>query len=434
MNAPAKLGKFVITRELGRGATGTVYLCHDSFLGRDVAIKLYNFDGDATEKETRTRRKLFFNEAYLVGKMNHPNILPIFDAGEDADHCYVVMEYVRAAQPLTIFCRADNLLPVRKVVEVVFKCAKALDYAHRKGLVHRDIKPGNILMTVEGDVRIVDFGVAHMAGNEEGQLKGLVGSPSYMAPEQMRQQPSTVQTDLYSLGVVMYELLTGKRPFYGDNLSRLVHQIVYATPPPVHRLRSDVPGVLEEIVCKALEKDPARRYRNGLEFATDLMRAVRTLDQLSEEMAEQERFNILRRLRFFEDFSYPEIYEVLHASRWQSYGPGEHIVVEGELDDCYIIVVLGGAEVRRGDRSIGILGEGDCFGEAPYLEQGRSLAGITAQTTMNVLRVNSTLIDQVSLQCQLRFHKMFLKTLIERLTRGERKMDAMPKSASSAES
>ncbi len=427
MNAPAKLGKFVITRELGRGATGTVYLCHDSFMGKDVAIKLYSVTGDAPEQEARTRRKLFFNEAYLVGKMNHPNILPIYDAGEDGDHCYVVMEYVRGAQPLTIFCRSDNLLPVRKVVEVIFKCAKALDYAHRKGLVHRDIKPGNILMTADGDVRIVDFGVAHMAGNEEGQLKGLVGSPSYMAPEQMRQQPSTVQTDLYSLGVVMYELLTGKRPFYGDNMSRLVHQIIYATPPPVHRLRPDVPAVLEDTVHKALEKDPARRYKTGLEFATDLTRAVRTLDKLSEEMAEQERFNILRRLHFFQDFTYPEIYEVLHASRWQSYGAGEHIVVEGEIDDCYIIIVFGDAEVRRGDRLVGMLHEGDCFGEAPYLEQGRSTASILAETTVSVLRVSSTLIDQVSLQCQLRFHKVFLKTLIERLTRGERQDDMKQK-------
>ncbi|MGH8312869.1 MAG: serine/threonine protein kinase, partial [Gammaproteobacteria bacterium] len=313
MNAPEKLGKFVVAQELGRGSTGKVYLCHDSFLGKDVAIKVYSLDAGTDEKTAQTRRKLFFNEAYLAGKMNHPNILPIYDAGEDGGHCYVVMEYVRGAQPLTLFCRAGNLLPVRKIVEIIFKCAKALDYAHRKGLVHRDIKPGNIMMTADGDVRIVDFGVAHMAGNDGGQLKGLVGSPSYMAPEQMRQQPSTVQTDLYSLGVVMYELLTGKRPYYGNNLSRLVHQIIYATPPPVHTLRADVPPVLEDIVDKSLDKDVTRRYQTGLEFATDLTRAVRTLDKLSEELAEQERFNILRRLAFFEDFSYPEVYEVLQA-------------------------------------------------------------------------------------------------------------------------
>lgn len=418
MNAPAKLGKFVITRELGRGATGTVYLCHDSFLGKDVALKLYNLDGAADDKTANTRRKLFFNEAHLVGKMNHPNILPIYDAGEDEGHCYVVMEYVRGAQPLTSFCREGNLLPVRKVVEVIFKCAKALDYAHRKGLVHRDIKPGNILMTADGDVRIVDFGVAHMAGNGGGQLKGLVGSPSYMAPEQMRQQPSTVQTDLYSLGVVIYELLTGKRPFYGDNLSRLVHQIIYATPPPVHRLRPDVPPMLEEITRKALDKDVTQRYNTGLELATDLARAVRTLDKLSEEMVEQERFDILRRLPFFENFAYPEIYEVMQASRWQSYGPGESIAVEGELDDCFLVMVLGSADVRRGGRVVGTLHEGDCFGEAPYLPDGRALADIVAVTPMSVLRVSATLIEQVSVRCQLRFHKMFLKRLIARLAHG----------------
>ena len=417
MNAPAKLGKFVITRELGRGTTGSVYLCHDSFLGKDVAIKLYNMDETVSEQEARTRRKLFFNEAYLVGKLNHPNILPIYDAGEDEGHCYVVMEYVRGAQPLTVFCLPDNLLPVRKVVEVIFKCAKALDYAHRNGLVHRDIKPGNILMTADGDVRIVDFGVAKMAGNEQGQLKGLVGSPSYMAPEQMRQQPSNTQADLYSVGVVMYELLTGKRPFYGDNLSRLVHQIIYATPPPVHRLRPDAPAVLEDIVNRALEKDPARRYKTGIEFAADLTRAVRTLDKLSEEMVEQERFNMLRRLRFFQDFSYPEIYEVLHASRWQTHAVEEHIVVEGALDDCFLIIVFGDAEMWRGDQSIGLLHEGDCFGESVYLEQGRSTASIMAKTAVTVLRVNATLMEQASMPCQLRFHKVFLRMLIERLAR-----------------
>ncbi|HET7921577.1 MAG TPA: serine/threonine-protein kinase [Gammaproteobacteria bacterium] len=420
MDTPAKLGKFMVTRELGRGTTGTVYLCHDSFLGKDVALKLYNLDANVPEQEARTRRKLFFNEAYLVGKLTHPNILPIYDAGEDDGHCFVVMEYVRGAHPLTVFCRPNNLLPVRKVVEVVFKCAKALEYAHKNGLVHRDIKPGNIMMTAGGDVRIVDFGVAQMAGNEAGQLKGLVGSPSYMAPEQMRQQPSSIQTDLYSLGVVMYELLCGKRPYYGDNLSRLVHQIIYATPPPLHRIRPDVPSVLDDIVSKALDKDPTRRYRSGLEFATDLTRAVRTLDKLSQEITEQERFNMLRGLTFFSRFSYPDIYEVLQASRWQSYSAGENILVEGELDDCFVIVVSGEAEVRRGSRAVGLLREGDCFGEAAYLEQSRSTASIVARSVVTVLRVNATLIERASMPCQLQFHKMFLRAMIERLTRSER--------------
>src|SRR5579863_4405667 len=417
---PAKLGKFVVTRELGRGTTGTVYLCHDSFLGKDVALKLYSLDENVPEADARTRRKLFFNEAYLVGKMQHPNILPIYDAGEDEGHCYVVMEYVRGAKALTAFCRDENLLPIRKVVEVVFKCAKALDYAHRNGLIHRDIKPGNIMVTVDGDVRIVDFGVAQMAGNEGDQIKGLVGSPSYMAPEQMRHAPAAVQTDLYSLGVVMYELLSGKRPYYGDNLSKLVHQIIYATPPPLHRLRADVPSVLEDVVTKAIAKDPSKRYQSGIEFATALSQAVRKLDQLDQEMAEQERFSMLRRLPFFKDFTYPEIYEILQAGRWQAYGMDEHILVEGDMDDAFLLIVAGSAEVRRKSKAVGVLNEGDCFGEAAIMGGKKSTSAIVAQSTVTVLRVSATLLDGLSTPCQLRFHKVFLRIMIERLTRSER--------------
>ena len=415
MNAPAKLGKFVITQELGRGTTGTVYLCHDSFQGKDVALKLYTMDG-TPEAEAAHPPQLFFNEAYLVGKMNHPNILPIYDAGEEGGHCYVVMEYVRGAKPLTTFCQDQNLLPVRKVVEVVFKCAKALDYAHRNGLIHRDIKPGNILFTAEGDVRIVDFGVAQMAGNEAGPDQGPGGFPATWRRSRCASGPPRCRPTSIPWAWSCTSCSRASGLIYGDNLSKLVHQIIYATPPPIHRLRPDVPPVLEDIVSKSIEKDPTKRYQSGMEFATALSRAVRKLDQMAEEMAEQERFSMLRRLPFFKDFTYPEIYESCRPVAGRATAATTDIVVEGEMDDCYIIVVFGDAEVRRGDIPVGILHEGDCFGEAPYLEQGRSMAGIMAQTTVNVLRVNSTLIDQASLQCQLHFHKVFLKTLIERLT------------------
>src|SRR5690606_31386260 len=237
-----------ITRELGKGGSGTVYLCHDPYHQRDVALKLYANEASLSEEQQRVRKRLFFNEAHLAGMLQHPNILPIFDAGEEDGKCYIVMEYVRGGQPLSAFCQPQNLLPVQKIVEIVFKCAKALDYAHRKGVVHRDIKPSNILMTADGDVRIVDFGIAHNPVAELTPMAGMVGSPSYMAPEQMREEQVTNQTDIYALGVLMYELLTGKRPYYGENLSALVHQVLYATPIPVHRLRAEVTEMLEHIV------------------------------------------------------------------------------------------------------------------------------------------------------------------------------------------
>ncbi|HWP94338.1 MAG TPA: serine/threonine-protein kinase [Gammaproteobacteria bacterium] len=412
-----KLGRYVITKELGQGSTGVVYLCHDPFHGRDVALKLYHSDKDLPEQQRRLRRKFFFNEAHLAGMLEHPNILPIYDAGEEDGRCYVVMEYVRGAEPLTTFCRPENLLPIRKVVEIVFKCAKALDYAHRKGVVHRDIKPGNILITSDGDVRIVDFGIALTAVNEHTPVGGLVGSPSYMAPEQVREDKATNQTDIYSLGVVMYELLTGKRPFYGDNLSRLVHQIVYATPVPIHKLRRQVPPLLEEIVYKAMEKDLKKRYKTALEFSADLTRAFHHLGKLEQEVAEQERFNMIKHLSFFRDFSYPEIWEVLNASEWRTHPEGSTIITEGEIDDSFFIIVSGEVIVKKGGKILGRLKEGDCFGEMGFISKAERTATVVSKGGVTVMRVNATLLEQASLPCQLRFHKVFLRALIERLTR-----------------
>lgn len=412
-----KLGKYVITRELGKGGSGTVYLCHDPYHKRDVALKLYANDPALSEEQQRIRKRLFFNEAHLAGMLQHPNILPIYDAGEEDGKCYIVMEYVRGGKPLSSFCQPHNLLPVRKVVEIVFKCAKALDYAHRKGVVHRDIKPSNILMTAEGDVRIVDFGVAHNPVAELTPMAGLVGSPSYMAPEQVREEKVTNQTDIYALGVLMYELLTGKRPFYGENLSHLVHQILYATPIPIHRLRSEVTERLEQIVDKAMQKDPAKRYRSALELSVALTGAFNDLGRMARELAEQERFNMVRRLKFFKEFSYPEVWEVLNASKWETHDKGESIVVEGEMDESFFIIVSGEVVVTKGGKPLGRLKEGDCFGEMGYLSKTERTATVTSDNGVSVMRVNSTLIEQASMACQLRFHKVFLRTLIERLTR-----------------
>lgn len=416
MDTPEKIGKYMITKKIGTGSTGDVFLCHDPYAGEDVAIKLYK-TGDAKGRASSVFRRIFFNEAQMVGKIRHPYILPILDAGEIDGQCYVVMEYVRGARTLSAFCRQENLLPVRKVLEVVFKCAKALDFSHRRGVVHRDIKPNNIMMTADGDVRIVDFGIAISADSEAPNLKGLTGSPSYMSPEQVQQHDVGSPTDLYALGVVMYELLTGTRPFKADNLSRLMHQIVYATPAPMLKLRPDLPPVLDEIMAKTLQKDPARRYHSGLDMAGDLIKAFDHLDRVAEEINEQERFNLVKGLKFFNDFAYPEIWEVMNASEWVVHHKGEEIISEGQIDDSFFIIVDGNVSVKKGGRGLGRLESGDCFGETGYLEKAERPITIAAESAVTVLSVNSTLIEQASMPVQLKFTKVFLKTLIERLNR-----------------
>jgi len=225
-DVPEKIGKYVIINKVGKGSTGTVYLSHDPYYRRDVAIKVYKIEEDSDPDRARVSRKMFFNEAHMVGMLQHPNIMPIYDAGEEDGKYYVVTEHVQGARTLAAYCRPDNLLRVDDVVEIIYKCAKALHYAHGRGVIHRDIKPSNVMLTIDNDVRIIDFGIAICSDSDVSRIEGIAGSPSYMSPEQVQSEELTPRSDLYSLGAVLYELLTGFRPFRAAHLSKLLHQIV----------------------------------------------------------------------------------------------------------------------------------------------------------------------------------------------------------------
>jgi len=416
---PEKIGKYVVVKEVGRGSTGIVYLSHDAYYGRDVAIKVYNMDTGGDEERARIARKMFLSEAHLVGMLQHPHILPIYDAGEENGNCYIVTEHVHGARTLAAYCRPDNLLRIDDVVEIIYKCAKALHYAHSRGVIHRDIKPSNIMLTNDSDVRIIDFGIAIVSDSDISRIEGIAGSPSYMSPEQVQSLELTNRSDLYSLGAVMYELLTGSRPFRAGNLQKLLHQIVYATPPPIHTLRKEIPEELETVVAQALLKDPAKRYKSGVDFAAELTRVHQKLRHENSRIDQQEQFGVLRKLKFFHEFSHAEIWEVLRASAWQNYAHAEEIVKEGEMDDQFYIIVSGVCDVERHGRKVGALDSGDCFGEASYVQGAKRTATIRAVKGVTVLKVSSTLLEQVSASCQLRFNRVFLRTLISRLQGAE---------------
>jgi serine/threonine protein kinase len=350
-----------------------------------------------------------------MGRLQHPNILPIYDAGEENGSYYVVTEHVHGARTLAAYCKPDNLLRVDDVVEIVFKCAKALHYAHSRGVIHRDVKPSNIMLTLDNDVRIIDFGIALVTDSDVSRIEGIAGSPSYMSPEQVQSAEITPKSDIYSLGAVMYELLTGFRPFRANNLSKLLHQIVYATPPPIHTLRSDIAEDLEELVAQALRKDPEQRFANGLELAGTLTQVFQALRNQHERIDKKERFDLLRKLRFFHEFSHSEIWGILRASEWREYQQGDEIIREGEMDDRFYIIVSGEVTVQAGRRDIGVLGVGNCFGETSYVRGARRTATISANSPVTLVRVSSTLLEQASSACQLRFNKVFLRSLIERL-------------------
>ncbi len=414
-DVPDKIGKYVIINKIGKGSTGMVYLSHDPYYRRDVAIKVYNIEEDADADRARVSRKMFFNEAHMVGMLQHPNIMPIYDAGEEDGKYYVVTEHIQGARTLAAYCRPDNLLRVDDVVETIYKCAKALHYAHGRGVIHRDIKPSNVMLTIDNDVRIIDFGIAICADADISRIEGIAGSPSYMSPEQVQSEDLTHSSDIYSLGAVLYELLTGFRPFRADNLSKLLHQIVYATPPPIHTYRDDLPEELEHVVAMTMQKEPGKRCANGNALAADLTRVHQDLRTKYDSLDNQEHFDLLRTLTFFHEFSHAEIWEVLRASDWHEYQDGEDIVREGEMDDRFYIIVSGEANVEANGKKLGVLSNGDCFGETSYVRGAKRTASITANGAIQILRVSSTLMEQVSQACQLRFNKVFLRSLITRL-------------------
>lgn len=422
MKIPEKLGKYEIKEQVGRGSMGVVYKGHDPFSDKDVAVKVAMSESLNDKDSGERYRKMFFNEAHTAGTLKHPNIVDILDAGveesEEGDHCYIVMELIENGDTLKTYCNAQSLLPLETVVEIIFKCAKALDYAHRNGVVHRDIKPTNILIDKDRDVKIADFSIAHLMNSDTTSTMpmGFVGSPRYMSPEQVQEDQITNQTDLFSLGIVMYELLTGKHPFAAESFSRLIHMIINEEHTPLSTHRSDVPEILEKIIHHALQKNPEKRYKMGLNFAADLSLAFDYLEEPQQDVEAQEKFNSIQKLAFFNEFPESEIWEIIHACVWQSYQAGNQIIVEGDIDDSFYIITAGEVDVYKDGARIGNLVAGDCFGEMAYLSKAQRTATIIATSRVDLMKVNATLIEQVSVECQLHFSRVFMKTLVKRLS------------------
>jgi eukaryotic-like serine/threonine-protein kinase len=316
---PLRIGKYEILSELGRGATAVVYLADDTFNDRKVAIKVQVKDESAGPEESRRFEKLFLNEAAMVGKLSHPNIVGVFDAVVEGEQQYIVMEYVGGGS-LKKFCTETNLLPLRQAVLVIFKACRALDYAFQNGVIHRDIKAANILLSDREDIKISDFGTAQISHSTHTQIDGFVGSPAYMAPEQINEEPPSVQTDIYSLGVTMYELLTGRLPFQATNSVAMINKILNEDPTPIQSIRPDLPEALVAIVNKSMAKDPEQRYPAWYAMARDLADTFPQLEKYSFEISSAEKFNSLRKLEFFKDFRDSELWEVLRGALWESHG------------------------------------------------------------------------------------------------------------------
>jgi serine/threonine-protein kinase len=257
------LGRYEVLKELGRGAVGTVYLGRDPKINREVAIKVLRYDEVSKNEEQLTElKKRFYREAEAAGRLNHPNIVTIYDVGEDYDLTYIAMELLNG-KDLSSYCREVNRLPVAKVLEIIGSVAEALDYAHKNGVVHRDIKPANIMLLEGNQIKVADFGIARLPDSTRTQTGDIFGTPNYMSPEQVAGKKVDGRSDLFSLGAVMYKLLTGKQPFQADTMAAIMNNIGKANYIPLTKFSADYPKCCIKIVNKLLTKGVSKRFQNA---------------------------------------------------------------------------------------------------------------------------------------------------------------------------
>ena len=265
-----RLGRYQLEREIGRGAMGTVYLGRDTAINRLVAIKAIPLASEFSESELAEARSRFFREAETAGRLNHPNIVTIYDVGEERGLAYIAMEYLKGRH-LSDYATPDTLLEPRKVLELVARTAQALGFAHKQQVVHRDIKPANIMYDPSADVlKITDFGIARLTGAGTTRTGIVLGTPSFMSPEQLEGRTVNGHSDLFSLGVSLFQLLTGQLPFTADSMTGLMQQIAEAPHPPLRALRPDLPVCVDGIIDRALAKTPEARFESGAQMAAAL--------------------------------------------------------------------------------------------------------------------------------------------------------------------
>lgn len=421
-----RLGKYDLIKVLGQGATSTVYLACDPFAQREVAIKVATPEILSDPERGKLYSRLFLNEASLVGKLNHPHIVQIFDAVVAENACYIVMEYVPGGT-LEAFTHVDRLLPLERVVEIVFKCTRALDFAFRLGITHRDIKPANILLAGEFDVKISDFGTAIAHGVDRTQVSG-VGSPAYMSPQQVQERPLDHRTDIYSLGVVMFRLLTGQLPFQASSNYNMVYQIINTQPVKPSFLRPGIPAVLDDIVARAMAKALDERYQDWEQFGADLAMAVRLphLKVQKGDFADAEKFAMLRSLPFFSVFSDVELWESLRFAQWSHVAPGAVIMRDGEPGDFFCFVASGELKITKNGKMLNVLTAGDCFGEMAVINrQGQTRgADVTALTASDIITINGEALNAASESCRMHFYQGFLDVLAGRLAVANQRLAA----------
>ena len=429
----SKIDRYEILETLGQGAMGIVYKGRDTEISRTVAIKTIKLQKTgSTTDEKKLMIDRFFQEARIAGQLSHPNITTIYDIREHEGIYFIAMEYVDG-MPLQEVIQGKKSLTLEEKIKVIILIARALHYAHQRAVIHRDIKPGNIMILDDLQIKIMDFGIAKLSSKDslaETQPGIVVGTPFYMSPEHISGESLDRQADLFSLGVLSYELLSGKKPFNAENLPALAMKIVNDDPVPLSKINSGIPGKVENIIFKSIEKNKSRRYHSASEYADDfelyLNKEEINSSQSIPAIQGYDKKKIIHFLQnnysFFSDFTDAELLKIFNISSKKNYRKGEIIIKEGTVGNLMYIIILGEVIITKKfsedeESLLDNLKVGDIIGEMAIVDDSPRYATATAQSDAVLIAINEVILRNAEPRLCLKLYKNLSSMLSEKLKR-----------------
>lgn len=404
-----KLKRYDIVRPIGKGARGRVYLATDRIIRRPVAIKILSLSEmtDRSHPKDKVMRE-FFSEIQTAGALLHPNIVVIYDVGMKYDLLYIVMEYVYGKTLLDHQRSAG--FSIRKSVDIACQVAQALDYAHSHGVVHRDIKPENIVLSTSGVPKVTDFGIARFRSHLKTDIRYLVGSTRFVAPEQILQQVQDHRVDIYQVGVVLFELLTRKSLFKSSDPKETLARIASEDAPPPSTVNPEVPDEIDRIVLRCLEKAPSNRFQRARELADALAACLRRGIHTGS-VPDMDSVKTLTTFELFSRLTDEEVKRVAAGGTFVTYPRGRPIIEDNETDSIFFVLVEGRAKVVKRSRVLRTCLPGSCFGEVEAFTQHTRRATVIAETDCTLLQINPVRLNELEPRLQVKIFRTLVSHL-----------------------